>query len=179
MYLGKGSHQGVGLPRAGLPEGKDGAGEAGEDAEPQGWPQAVAQGCHLPAWPWQCRPTGEAQTGAAQRAWGGLEGWGPRGARRDSPIYRQLHQLPHPTAFEHGLLRGSRVKHGAEPEGGIVPGRTHLGAGTAAAQGVLQPPPHPDPLVGRWHLRGWCRRQGCGQPAGHLAASPCRSVAGP
>lgn len=49
------------------------------------------------------------------------------GSGGGSPIDRQLHQLPHATALEHGLLRGARVKDGAEPEGGVVPGRAHLG----------------------------------------------------
>lgn len=66
LYLGEGTHQGVGFPGAGLPEGKDGARKAGEDSEPQVWPQVVAQGCHLPAWPRQRRPTGEAWRGAVR-----------------------------------------------------------------------------------------------------------------
>lgn len=70
------------------------------------------------------------------------------GSRRDSPVYRQLHQLPHPAAFEHGLLRGSRVEHGAEPEGGIVPCCAHLGTGMTVAQGVPQPPPLRPPQWG-------------------------------
>lgn len=130
MYLAEGAHQSVGLPRARLPEGKDSAGEAAGDAEPQAWPQAVAQGCHLPARPWHCRP--------ARVGW--AEGWGPCGALRDSPVYRQLHQLPHAAALEHSLLRVAGVKHGAEPEGGILPGCTHLGTGTAGAQEGPQPP---------------------------------------
>lgn len=49
------------------------------------------------------------------------------GSRGGSPVDRQLHQLPHAAALEHGLLRGARVEDGAEPKGGVVPGCAHLG----------------------------------------------------
>lgn len=77
-----------------------------------------------------------------------MRGWGPRGALGDSPVYGQLHQLPHPAAFEHSLLRGAGVEHGAEAKGGIVPGRAYLAVGTAAAQGVPHPFPLPTPRRG-------------------------------
>lgn len=70
---------------------------------------------------------------------GWMEGWGPR----DSPVRGQLHQLPHPAAFEHSLLRGAGVEHGAEAKGGIVPGLGTAYLGTAAAQGVPQHPRTP------------------------------------
>lgn len=135
-YLGQGPHQGVGLPRAGLPEGKDGAGEAAEDAER--WAQ-VAQRCHLPTQPRQCKRAGKARPG-------GDGGLGSAGGSPGSPVYGQLHQPPHPAAFEHSLLRGAGVEHGAEAEGGIVPGRADLPVGTVPAQGGRSPPQprHPD-----------------------------------
>lgn len=79
-----------------------------------------------------------ARPGQVQRRECGV-GWGLWGSQQDSPIYCQLHQLPHSTAFEHGLLGGARVEHSVEPEGGIVPGRAHLGTGMVAAQGEPQP----------------------------------------
>lgn len=141
MYLAEGSHQGVGLPRAGLPEGKDGAGEAVVDAERQARPQAVAQRCHLPTQPRQCKRAGKARRGVA----GGLgSAGGSAGLTRPWPAP----PAASPAAFEHSLLRGAGVEHGAEAKGGIVPGRAYLAVGTAVAQGVPQPSPSPTPPRG-------------------------------
>lgn len=112
-----------------------------EDAERRAGPQAVAQRCHLLTQPGRCKRAGKARRGVD----GGL---GSAGVLRDSPVHGQLHQLPHPAAFEHSLLRGAGVEHGAEAKGGIVPGRAYLAVGTAVAQGVPQPSPSSTPRRG-------------------------------
>lgn len=175
LYLGEGSHQGVSLPRASLPEGKDGAGEAGEDAEPQAWPQAVAQGCHLPAQPRQCRPAGEAWTGAAQ--WGEQEGWGPRGGLAGThPSIASSTSCLIPLPSNTASCEAPASNTALNPK---VASCLAALTWVQGRWGLRRCRRHHGPPVGRWHLRGQCHHRGCAQPAGHLAVSLCRSVAGP